>query len=63
MEVEEIEERLRQINNELRSLDVATEESDDVNIHMIALQEYNLLTERNKLINLLDSFFDNMIGL
>lgn len=63
MEVEEIEERLRQINNELRSLDVATEESDDVNIHMIALEEYNLVTERNKLINLLDSFFDNMIGL
>lgn len=63
MRVEQMEQRLQDINNEVYSLDSLRECNDDVNIHIIEEQIDSLLTERQLLTDLLESCFDQMIGL
>ena len=63
MRTEMIEQRLQTIKNEIHSLDSLRECNDDVNIHVIEDQIDSLLTERQNLTFLLESCFDNLIGL
>jgi chorismate mutase len=63
MRTEIIEQRLQDIRNEIRSLDSLKDAHDDVNIHVIEEQINSLLTERQSLTDLLESCFDNLIGL
>ncbi len=63
MKIEQIEKRIQDIKNEIHSLDVTKEAYDDVNVHSIEDQIDALIKERNSLIDLLESSFDNMIGL
>jgi hypothetical protein len=63
MRIEQIEQRIQDIKNEIHSLDVTKEAYDDVNVHSIEDQIDSLIKERNSLIDLLESSFDNMIGL
>lgn len=63
MRVEQMEQRLQDIKNEVYSLDSLRECNDDVNIHIIEEQIDSLLTERQLLTDLLESCFDNLIGL
>ena len=63
MKIEQIEKRIQDIKNEIHSLDVTKEAYDDVNVHNIEDQIDSLIKERNSLIDLLESSFDNMIGL
>jgi hypothetical protein len=63
MRTEIIEQRLQDIKNEIHSLDSLKEANDDVNIHVVEEQINSLLTERQSLTDLLESSFDNMIGL
>lgn len=63
MRTEQIEQRLQDIKNEIHSLDSLRECNDDVNIHVIEDQIDSLLTERQNLTFLLESCFDNLIGL
>jgi archaellum component FlaC len=63
MKTEQIEQRLMDINNEIHSLDSLRDGHDDVNIHIIEEQIDSLLTERQKLTELLESCFDDLIGL
>jgi len=63
MKTEQIEQRLMDINNEIHSLDSLRDSNDDVNIHIIEEQIDSLLTERQKLTELLESCFDELIGL
>jgi hypothetical protein len=63
MRTEIIEQRLQDIRNEIYSLDSLKEAHDDVNIHVIEEQINSLLTERQSLTDLLESCFDNLIGL
>jgi hypothetical protein len=63
MRTEIIEQRLQDIRNEIYSLDSLKEANDDVNIHVIEEQINSLLTERQSLTDLLESCFDNLIGL
>ena len=63
MRTEMIEQRLQDIKNEIHSLDSLRECNDDVNIHVIEDQIDSLLTERQNLTFLLESCFDNLIGL
>jgi hypothetical protein len=63
MKIEQIEKRIQDIKNEIHSLDVTKEAYDDVNVHCIEDQIDSLIKERNSLIELLESSFDNLIGL
>ncbi len=63
MRTEQIEQRLQDINNEIYFLDGLRDAHDDTNIHEIEYEQEVLINERHQLISLLDSFFDEMIGL
>ena len=63
MRIEQIEQRIQDIKNEIHSLDSLKTDYDDVNVHVIEEQIDSLLTERASLIDLLESSFDNLIGL
>jgi hypothetical protein len=63
MKIEQIEQRIQAIRTEIHSLDGMKESYDDVNVHSIEDQIDSLIKERNSLIDLLESSFDNMIGL
>ena len=63
MKIEQIEQRILDLKNEIHSLDSLKESYDDVNTHSIEDQIDYLIQERNSLMELLESSFDNMIGL
>ena len=63
MRTEVIEQRLQDINNEIYLLDGLREESDDINIHIIEEHINSLQQEKYNLQDILDSCFDNLIGL
>ncbi len=63
MRIEQIEQRIQDIRTEIHSLDGLKNNYDDVNIHVIEEQIDSLITEKNSLIDLLESSFDNLIGL
>ena len=63
MKSDQIEQRLQDIKNEIHSLDSLKDSSDDVNIHIIEEQINALYVERTQLKDLLDSCFDELIGL
>ena len=63
MRTEIIEQRLQTIKNELHLLDSLRDAHDDTNIHIIEEQQDVLYNERQKLTDLLESCFDNLIGL
>jgi hypothetical protein len=63
MQTEIIEQRIQDITNEIHSLDSLRDSYDDVNIHIIEEQIETLLTERQSLTELLESCFDELIGL
>lgn len=63
MRTEIIEQRLQTIKNELHSLDSLRDAHDDTNIHIIEEQQDVLYNERQKLTDLLESCFDDLIGL
>lgn len=63
MEIEQIEQRIKDIKNEIHSLDSLKNNHDDVNIHQIEDQIDKLITERESLTDLLESSFDKLIGL
>jgi hypothetical protein len=63
MRTEMIEQRLQDINNEIHSLDSLRNAYDDTNIHEIEYQQEGLINEKYKLTALLESCFDELIGL
>ena len=63
MKIEQIQQRIQDIRTEIHSLDGLKNNYDDVNVHVIEEQIDSLITERNSLIDLLESSFDNLIGL
>lgn len=63
MRTEDIQQRLQDIRMEIHSLDSLKEANDDVNIHIIEERINDLQQERYNLQDLLESCFDNMIGL
>lgn len=63
MRIEQIEQRIQDLKNEIHSLDSLKNNYDDVNVHVIEEQIDSLITERNSLMQLLESSFDNLIGL
>jgi hypothetical protein len=63
MKPEQIEQRLQDIKNEIHSLDNLRDAYDDTNIHEIEEQVDILLMEKQHLSDLLDSCFDELIGL
>ena len=63
MTTEQIEKRILDLKNEIHSLDNVKESYDDVNVHSIEDQIDSLIKERNSLMELLESSFDNLIGL
>ena len=63
MKTEIIEQRLQSIKNEIHSLDGLRDAHDDTNIHEIEEQIDVLLHERQTLTDLLESCFDDLIGL
>lgn len=63
MRIEQIQQRIQDIRTEIHSLDGLKNNYDDVNVHVIEEQIDSLITERNSLIDLLESSFDNLIGL
>ena len=63
MKTEQIEQRLQDIKNEIHSLDSLRDAHDDTNIHEIEQQVDVLYHERQKLTDLLESCFDDLIGL
>jgi hypothetical protein len=63
MRTEEIQQRLQDIRMEIHSLDSLKEANDDVNIHIIEERINELQQEKYNLQDLLDSCFDNLIGL
>jgi hypothetical protein len=63
MRIEQIEQRIQAIRIEIHSLDGLKNNYDDVNVHVIEDQIDSLIQERNSLMELLESSFDNMIGL
>jgi hypothetical protein len=63
MKIEQIEQRIQDIRTEIHSLDGLKNNYDDVNIHVIEEQIDSLIQQRNSLIELLESSFDNLIGL
>ena len=63
MRTEIIEHRLQTIKNEIHSIDSLRDAHDDTNIHELEEQIDILFHERQKLTDLLESCFDNLIGL
>ena len=63
MRAEEIQQRLQDIRMELHSLDSLKDGNDDVNIHIIEERITELQQEKYNLQDLLESCFDQMIGL
>jgi hypothetical protein len=63
MQTEIIEQRIQDITNEIHSLDSLRDSYDDVNVHIIEEQIDVLLTEKHSLMDLLESCFDDMIGI
>jgi hypothetical protein len=63
MNIEQIEQRIKDIKNQIHSLDSLKNSYDDVNVHIIEEQIDTLLTEKDSLVDLLESSFDNLIGL
>jgi hypothetical protein len=63
MRTEEIQQRLQDIHMEIHSLDSLKEANDDVNIHIIEERINELQQEKYNLQDLLDSCFDQIIGL
>ena len=63
MRVEDIQQRLQDIHMEVYSLDSLRESYDDVNIHTIDDRINELQQEKFNLQDLLDSCFDQIIGL
>jgi hypothetical protein len=63
MRTEIIEQRLQTIKNEIHSLDSLRDAHDDTNIHELEEQLDVLYHERQNLTFLLESCFDNLIGL
>jgi len=63
MKIEQIEQRILDLKNEIHSLDSLKTDYDDVNVHVIEEQIDSLIQERNSLMELLESSFDNLIGL
>jgi hypothetical protein len=63
MRTEEIQQRLQDIRMEIHSLDSLRDGYDDTNIHIIEEQINELQQEKFNLQDLLDSCFDNLIGL
>jgi hypothetical protein len=58
-----IEQRLKDINNEISGLDFLRDAHDDTNIHEIEHQQEGLINERYNLTMLLESCFEELIGL
>lgn len=63
MRVEDIQQRLQDVNMEVFSLDSLRDGYDDVNVHIIEDRITELQTEKFNLQQLLDSCFDQFIGL
>jgi hypothetical protein len=63
MRVEDIQQRLQDIHMEVFSLDSLKDSYDDVNVHIIEDRITELQTEKFNLQQLLDSCFDQFIGL
>jgi hypothetical protein len=63
MRVEDIQYRLQDIHMEIHSLDSLKDGYDDTNIHIIEERITELQTEKFNLQQLLDSCFDQLIGL
>jgi hypothetical protein len=63
MRVEDIQQRLQDIHMEVYSLDSLKDTYDDVNVHIIDDRINELQQEKYNLQDLLDSCFDNLIGL
>jgi hypothetical protein len=63
MRVEDIQQRLQDIHMEVHSLDSLKDSYDDVNIHTIEKRIEELQEEKFNLQDLLDSCFDQFIGL
>jgi len=63
MKTEMIEQRLQDIKNEIHSLDSLRDAHDDTNIHIIEERINELQQEKFNLQDILDSCFDQMIGL
>ena len=63
MKTEVIEQRLRDITNEIHSLDSLKDDYDDTNIHEIEHKQEVLINERYHLTFLLERCFDEMIGI
>jgi hypothetical protein len=63
MRIEDIQYRLQDIKMEIYSLDSLKEANDDVNIHTIEERINELQQEKYNLQDILDSCFDNLIGL
>jgi hypothetical protein len=60
---ETIEKRIRDIKNELHSLEFLKQAHEDSDMHLITEQQEVLFNEQKKLTDLLDSYFDTIIGL
>lgn len=63
MRVEDIQQRLQDVDMEVFSLDSLRDGYDDVNVHIIEDRITELQTEKFNLQQLLDSCFDQFIGL
>jgi len=63
MRVEDIQQRLQDIHMEVHSLDSLKESYDDVNVHSIEDRITELQQEKFNLQGILDSCFDQFIGL
>ena len=63
MRIEDIQYRLQDIKMEIYSLDSLKEANDDVNIHTIEERINELQQEKFNLQDILDSCFDQIIGL
>lgn len=63
MRTEQIEQKIKDITNQIYVLDTVKEMYDDTNIHEIEHQQEELINERWTLTQLLESCFDEMIGL
>ena len=63
MRIEDIQQRLQDVHMEIHSLDSLKDSYDDVNIHTIEKRIEELQEEKFNLQDLLDSCFDQFIGL
>lgn len=63
MTPEDLQQRIQDVNMEIHSLDSLRDGYDDVNIHIIEDRVTELQQEKFNLQNMLDSCFDQFIGL